>query len=175
MLSLGIILLLLTLITILFLLFFFKLDSFKVIIHKLLLSIYLKTISGQINKISNYFNNKTISLKWFLPLIFISMITFIISVICIILLDNGEQFSVNKIINIYFISSVTFFSNSIPISFNGLGIGEYVFSKLSNFLFSGNITHYANLFLIYRIILIIASLPGLILFIVFKNTRVETK
>lgn len=173
--SLGIILLLLNLIIILFFIIFLKFDSFKIIIHKLLLSIYLKTFSDLINKISNYFNGKTLLLKWFFLLIFISMITFIISVICLILLDNSELLSVNKIIKIYFVSTVTFFSNSIPISFNGLGIGEYVFSKLSNFLFNGNISHYANLFLIYRIIMIIVSLPGLILFIVFKNNRIENK
>tara|TARA_B100000963_G_C22568678_1_gene644955 strand:+ start:568 stop:1479 length:912 start_codon:yes stop_codon:yes gene_type:complete len=173
--SLGIILLLLNLIIVLFFIIFFKLEGFKIIIHKLLLSIYLKTVSELINKISNYFNDKAVSLKWVFLLIFISIITFIISIICIILLDDSEMLSVNKIIKIYFVSSVTFFSNSIPVSFNGLGIGEYVFSKLSNFLFSGNITHYANLFLIYRIIMIIVSLPGLILFIIFKNTRIESK
>ena len=69
---------------------------------------------------------------------------------------------------------MTFFSNSIPISFNGLGIGEYIFSKLSNYLFSGNITYYANLFLIYRIIMMIISLPGLFLFIIFKNVKLKS-
>ena len=170
--SLGIILLLLNLIIFLFLIIFLKINNFKIIIHKLLLSIYLKTVSDLINKIMNYINNKTVSLKWIFLLIFISIMTFMISVISIILLDNSELLSVNKIMKIYFVSSVTFFSNSIPISFNGLGIGEYVFSKLSNFLFNGDITHYANLFLIYRIIMIIVSFPGIILFVVFKNSRI---
>ena len=98
---------------------------------------------------------------------------FIISIICIILLANDQIFTINSIIKIYFISSITFFSNSIPISFNGLGIGEYVFSKLSKHFLGGNVIYYANLFLIYRILIVLASIPGLILFIIFKNKKIN--
>ena len=46
-------------------------------------------------------------------------------------------------------SSVTFFANSVPLSFNGLGIGEYVFSQLSKVFYENNSAHFGNIFLIF--------------------------
>jgi hypothetical protein len=66
-------------------------------------------------------------------------------------------------------SSVTFFANSVPLSFNGLGIGEYVFSQLSKVFYENNAAHFGNIFLIFRILVIFSSLPGLVIFIIFKN------
>ncbi len=171
--GLGIILLVITILFFFLLFVFIKVKIFKIIIYNLLTFLYLHKISLLINQAFEFFSNKCVTFKGIFLLLIISISTFIISVISIILLDNGEIITFNKIIKIYLVTSITFFSNSIPISFNGLGIGEYIFSKLSNFIFNGNITYYANLFLIYRIIMVIVSLPGLLLFIVFKNKNIN--
>ena len=54
-------------------------------------------------------------------------------------------------------------------SFNGLGIGEYVFSELSTIFYNDKLILFGNIFLIYRILMIMSSLPGLLIFILMKK------
>lgn len=102
-------------------------------------------------------------------LLVISTISFILSICGIIILRGISYINLNSIIIMFFMSSVTFFANSVPLSFNGLGIGEYVFSQLSKVFYENNSAHFGNIFLMFRVLIILSSLPGLVIFIIFKN------
>ena len=102
-------------------------------------------------------------------MLILSISIFIIAASAIILLKGEGFFNLDSSMTMLFMSSITFFANSIPISFNGLGIGEYVFSQLSTIFYNDKAVFFGNIFLIYRILIIVCSLPGLIIFTTLKN------
>ena len=121
----------------------------------------------------NYFNDlknlKNFNISTISKLLILSFIIFIIAILGIVLLIGENYFNIDSIIKIFFASSVTFFANSVPISFNGLGVGEYVFSQLSTIFYDDKLVLFGNIFLIYRILMILSSLPGLVIFILFNK------
>ena len=114
-------------------------------------------------------NLKNFKLIKICKLLILSTTIWVIAVFAIILLRGENFFNINSSIIMFFTSSVTFFANSIPISFNGLGIGEYVFSQLSTIFYDDKAVVFGNIFLVYRISLILSSLPGLVIFVTLKN------
>jgi uncharacterized protein (TIRG00374 family) len=151
--------------------------------------LYLNIFSKIENKLKKYKNKFIILIKDYfknikniknfkyidiLKIFVISLIIFIFAIMAITLLSGSSLFTLENINTIGFASSVTFFANSIPISFNGLGIGEYVFSELSSIFHEKQIYHektvyFGNIFLTYRILLILSSLPGFGLFLIMKK------
>jgi len=146
--------------------------------------IYFNIFEFLINKIENYKNYfakffteyfkdlrnlKNFKLFNIFKLLILSISIFIIAASAIILLKGEGFFNLDSSMTMLFMSSITFFANSIPISFNGLGIGEYVFSQLSTIFYNDKAVFFGNIFLIYRILIIVCSLPGLIIFTTLKN------
>ena len=135
----------------------------------------------KINNYKNYFSNffteyfkdmrnlKNFKLINICKLLILSTTIWMIAVFAIILLRGESFFNINSSIIMFFTSSITFFANSIPISFNGLGIGEYVFSQLSTIFYDDKAVVFGNIFLVYRISIIFSSLPGLVIFVTLKN------
>ena len=134
-------------------------------------------INNYKNSFANFFNEyfenlknlKNFNIYNISKILLVSIIIFTLAISAIILLGGENYFNINGFFTMFFTSCVTFFANSIPISFNGLGIGEYVFSQLSTVFYNDKALIFGNIFLTYRILLIFSSLPGLLAFITLKN------
>ena len=168
----------------LLILFYFFIIFSLIILILIFIFIYFDVLKFLIDKIKNYKNYfanffteyfkdlrnlKNFKLINICKLLILSTTIWVIAVFAIILLRGENFFNINSSIIMFFTSSVTFFANSIPISFNGLGIGEYVFSQLSTIFYDDKAVVFGNIFLVYRISIIFSSLPGLVIFITLKN------
>jgi len=167
----------------LLLLFYFFIIFSLIILILIFIFIYFDVLQFLINKIKNYKNYfanffteyfkdlrnlKNFRLINICKLLILSTTIWMIAVFSIILLRGESFFNINSSIML-FTSSVTFFANSIPISFNGLGISEYVFSQLSTIFYDDKAVVFGNIFLVFRISLILSSLPGLVIFVTLRN------
>ena len=168
----------------LLILFYFFIIFSLIILILIFIFIYFNVLKFLIDKIKNYKNYfanffteyfkdlrnlKNFKLIDICKLLILSTTIWMIAVFAIILLRGESFFNINSSIIMFFTSSITFFANSIPISFNGLGIGEYVFSQLSTIFYDDKAVIFGNIFLIYRISIIFSSLPGLVIFVTLKN------
>ena len=156
------------LIILIFIFLFLYFDVFQFLSNKIKKNkgYFSKFFTEYFKDLKNLKNFKLINIS---KLLIISIAIFIIAIFGIILLKGESFFDINSSIRLFFMSSITFFANSIPISFNGLGIGEYVFSQLSTIFYNDKAVIFGNIFLIYRILIIVSSLPGLVVFITLKN------
>ena len=165
-------------------LFYFFIIFSLIILILIFIFIYFDVLKFLIDKIKNYKNYfanffteyfkdlrnlKNFKLINICKLLILSTTIWMIAVFAIILLGGESFFNINSSIIMFFTSSITFFANSIPISFNGLGIGEYVFSQLSTIFYDDKAVVFGNIFLVYRISIIFSSLPGLVIFVTLKN------
>ena len=137
----------------------------------IIILLFHNNLLKKINFLAEYINN-------FLSLakknIFIFLICLILSSIIFIAVHLGV-FLVSDIIydfkiwieKVYVINFFTTIVNVLPITPGGLGMGELAFSKANDF-FSENqshITNIANVIILYRIINVVACLPGAIIYV----------
>ena len=168
----------------LLILFYFFIIFSLIILILIFIFIYFDVLKFLIDKMKNYknyfayfFTEYFKDLRNFInfklidicKLLILSTTIWMIAVFAILLLRGESFFNINSSIIMFFTSSITFFANSIPISFNGLGIGEYVFSQLATIFYDDKAVVFGNIFLVYRISVIFSSLPGLIIFVTLKN------
>ena len=165
-------------------LFYFFIIFCLITLVLIFIFIYFKLfqfLKDKIKNYKNYFANffteyfkdlgnlKNFKLIIICKLLVLSITIFMIAISGIILLRGESFLDINASMTMFFASSITFFANSIPISFNGLGIGEYVFSQLASIFYDDRAVIFGNIFLIYRICIIISSIPGLVIFVTLKN------
>ena len=72
---------------------------------------------------------------------------------------------------IFFTNSIALFSNSIPLTPGGIGLAELTYAELLSLFdeYNKNLLNLSNVYLIFRIINLVISLPGIIIFIMYKK------
>jgi len=132
----------------------------------------------------NYFYKKNIkssNFKFFIFLklnilniiyiLIISVLIFLIINLMIFMITNSVynfEISLNVI---FFTNSIALFSNSIPLTPGGIGLAELTYAELLNLFdeYNKNLLNLSNVYLIFRIINLVISLPGIIIFIMYKK------
>ena len=74
---------------------------------------------------------------------------------------------------IFFTNSIALFVNSLPLTPGGIGLGEIAYTELINLFneYKKNLINLSNVYLIFRIINLTISLPGIIFFLLYKKSR----
>jgi hypothetical protein len=100
---------------------------------------------------------------------FIAVLVQIIISFCLLTIGTAILNSEINIFNYNLASIVTQIIGMVPISPGGIGVQEAIFSKMMYYLNSKIVMEYASIYLIYRIVNLIASIPGIILFFLKKH------
>ena len=74
-----------------------------------------------------------------------------------------------KMSYIFFSNFITALLSALPFTPGGIGIGELSFIFINNNFFNIYLTNLANIILFFRIIVLISTLPGLILYVKYKR------
>jgi len=133
----------------------------------------LSDFKKKIKKFFGYFKNNIFT--YFITLNLSILIFLIVNFIVFLISKYLFKFNIN-IEEIFISNTIAIFSSIIPITPGGLGIGEYIFSTVTKVL-TGNqeLKGIANVFLIHRLLNIVATLPALYYFFNYKNEKIIIK
>jgi uncharacterized membrane protein YbhN (UPF0104 family) len=124
----------------------------------------------KIKKFLGYFRK---NIFIFFIIINLSILIFLtVNFIAFLLSKYLFKFNIN-IEEIFISNTIAIFSSIIPITPEGLGIGEYSFSAITKIL-AGNqeLKGLENVFLMHRLLNIVATLPALYYFYNYKNEKI---
>jgi glycosyltransferase 2 family protein len=125
------------------------------------------------NDIFNFLDYKKVNIFNIFYLLIISVIIFIIINLMIYLITNyAYRFNISLNV-IFFTNSIALFVNSLPLTPGGIGLGEIAYTELINLFneYKKNLINLSNVYLIFRIINLTISLPGIIFFLLYKKSR----
>lgn len=146
---------------------------FIIIIFFLLSFLTIKVIRKYFkNNIFNFFDYKKVNILNIFYLIIISIAIFILINFMIYLITNFTyRFNISLDV-IFFTNSIALFANSLPLTPGGIGLGEVAYTELLNLLneYKKNLINLSNVYLIFRIVNFIISLPGIIFFLLYKKS-----
>lgn len=108
--------------------------------------------------------------------------TILLSVILFLTVNLSMYIISSDVYNYNINLSTIFFSNSISIIFNtlsltpgGIGVGEVIFSKIIEILGNQDLEGIANIYIFWRVVYLVFCLPGLVLFLFYKNKLYKFK
>lgn len=132
--------------------------------------IFKKYFQNRIS-ISQYFKN--LNFLTIIRLLLISLLIFVIINFMIYLITNFV-YNFNITLNIiFFTNSIALFINSLPLTPGGIGLGEFAYTELISMFdeYKKNLINFSNVYLIFRIINLVISLPGIIFFLMYKKSQ----
>ncbi len=107
-----------------------------------------------------------------LLLVMLSTLVHAVSIGAMIILAQAMAFDTLSYLNYSLATAGALIANLLPLSPGGLGIGEAAFDNLCQLLTPESdqrVVGYASLFLIFRVVTLIASLPGACIYLVYRH------
>ena len=109
----------------------------------------------------------------------LSMVNQVFVIFAIVVIATRLGFAGLAITDIGIATTLTQIANVLPLTPGGIGVGEAAFSQLLVILTSGNVggavvAGYGSIFLTYRVLSILVTLPGLICYLMFSTKKKTT-
>jgi uncharacterized membrane protein YbhN (UPF0104 family) len=101
----------------------------------------------------------------------VSVTAFTIGVICVMIIGDSMKLGTLASIDYGFAAPWAWMANLLPVTLGGLGVGEAAFDRICHWQEATHTTAaYGTIFLVYRIVTIVATLPGLVVYLFHRGT-----
>ncbi|MCZ4294813.1 lysylphosphatidylglycerol synthase transmembrane domain-containing protein [Vibrio sinaloensis] len=141
----------------------FMIKSFSLHVY---LPVAIRSYFSPLGKIASYYKK-----SWFQLLLscILSMLASGIVVVGIVVISLMYEFSASPAVTAIagVIGNV---SSVVPVTPGGIGVGEAVFAKISSDL-SGSFAPFATIYFTFRIGMLLANIPGMLITMAYSNTR----
>jgi uncharacterized membrane protein YbhN (UPF0104 family) len=109
-----------------------------------------------------------------LSVLLLALLTQAVTVLSVLVIGDALGIQALRSVDYMLAVPVTLVANSLPLTPNGLGVGEAAFDQICRWLApSAQNVSFSNIFFAFRILTTIASLSGLVSFIIYRNADVS--
>jgi uncharacterized membrane protein YbhN (UPF0104 family) len=108
--------------------------------------------------------------SWLIIAFLLAVMIQICAVSCVLVLAEAIKIGTLQTIDFVFVTPLTLIVNALPLTPNGLGVGEVAFNQICHWLepVPSNAA-YSSIFFAFRAISLVAALPGLVSFVIYRK------